>query len=262
MGIVFAALGANGPAPDVVPGPSRLPSSHLNLSGSTTMGPMLREIAAKYRLLHPEVAIEVELGGSLRGLEEVRAGLADIAMLSRALAPGEHDLYGIPIARDGLGLVVHAGNPLEQLEFEQLQAVFTGRIDAFHVVGAQPGSASNALLARYLKQSLDALRLNAAVESSTERMAVVAACENAIALVSVGAAERAIAQGVSIRLLPIGGVPASMANIRNGSYPICRSLTLASKEAPVGVARSFFAFCLSAQVNGILGSFDFVPFLD
>ncbi|XLZ71563.1 substrate-binding domain-containing protein [Massilia sp. SR12] len=226
------------------------------------MGPLLREISAKYRLLHPEVAIDVALGGSLRGLDDVRSGHAHIAMLSRALAPGEHDLYGIPIARDGLGIVVHASNPMEQLDFEQLQAIFNGRIDAFHVIGAQPGSASSALLARFLCQPLDAFKPSAAVESNTERMAVVASCENAISFVSIGAAERAIAQGVSIRLLPVAGISACMANIRNGSYPICRSLTLASKEAPVGIARSFFAFCLSAQVNGILNAFDFVPYLD
>lgn len=247
---------------DAVSAPPCLHSPRLHISGSTTMGPLLREISAKYRLLHPEVTIEVELGGSLRGLEEVRAGHAQIAMLSRALAPGEHDLYGIPIARDGLGVVVHANSPLDQLDFEELQAVFSGRKDAFHVVGAQPGSASNALLARFLHQTLDTFKPNAAVESNTERMAVVASCENAISFVSIGAAERAIAQGVSIRLLPVSGVQACMANVRNGSYPICRSLTLASKEAPVGIARSFFAFCLSAQVNGILNAFDFAPYLD
>ncbi|WP_374581003.1 substrate-binding domain-containing protein [Pseudoduganella sp.] len=262
MGFVFAALSVNGAAPDRAAGPPQVRPAHLHIVGSTTMGPLLREIAAKYRLLHPEVTIDVELGGSLHGLDAVRAGHAQIAMLSRALAPGEHDLYGIPIARDGLGVVVHANSPVEQLDYEELQAIFTGRMEHYHVVGAQPGSASNALFARYLKQSLDTFRPNAAVESNTERMAVVAACENAIAFVSVGAAERAIAQGVSIRLLPIAGVAASMANIRDGSYPICRSLTLASREAPTGVARSFFAFCLSAQVNGILSAFDFAPYLD
>ncbi|MYN03680.1 solute-binding protein [Pseudoduganella sp. DS3] len=254
MGFVFVA--------DAVSVPPLLHSARLHIAGSTTMGPLLREIAAKYRLLHPEVAIEVELGGSLRGLEEVRAGHAHIAMLSRALAPGEHDLYGIPIARDGLGVVVHTENPMEPLDFEQLQAIFSGRMDAFHVVAAQPGSASNALLARFLRQPLDTFKPNAAVESDIERMAVVASCENAISFVSIGAAERAIAQGVSIRLLPVSGVSACMANIRNGSYPICRSLTLVSKEPPLGIARSFFAFCLSAQVNGILSAFDFVPYLD
>lgn len=244
----------------------------LQIAGSTTMGPLLREIAAKYRLLHPEVKIGVDLGGSLRGLDAVRTGSAQIAMLSRALAPGEHDLYGIPIARDGVGVVVHAANPVRQLGIEQLQAIFAGRVTdwrdldgearSMHVVGALPGSASNALFARFLGQALEALHLNAAVESNLERLAVIAGCENGIGFVSIGAAERAIAQGVSVRLLPISGISACMANIRNGSYPICRALTLASKEPPVGVARSFYAFCLSAQVNSILSAFDFVPYLD
>jgi len=272
MGFVFAALGLNSPNPSAVPLPRRVRASKLHIAGSTTMGPLLTEIAAKYQLLHPEVLIEVELGGSARGLEDVRAGHAHIAMLSRALAPSERDLYGIPIARDGVGVVVHANNPVHQLSNEQLQGVFTGRMRNWHDLGGSDDSvyalggvrdgASSALFARYLKQPLAAFSLNAAVESNIERLAVVAACENAIGYVSIGSAERAIAQGVSVRLLPIAGIAASSANIRNGSYPICRAMTLASREAPAGVARSFFAFCLSAQVNSILSAFDFVPYLD
>jgi len=272
MGIVFATLGLNSIAPNARPLSRRARTSRLHIAGSTTMAPLLKEIAAKYQLLHPEVAIEVELGGSSRGLEDVRAGHAHIAMLSRALEPSERDLYGIPIARDGVGVVVHANNPLQELSLAQLQAIFTGRMrawdaaggaeDAIYALGGLRDGASSALFARFLKQPLVAFDLNAAVESNIERLAVVAACENAIAYVSVGSAERAIAQGVSVRLLPIAGVAASSANIRNGSYPICRALTLASRETPSGVARSFFAFCLSAQVNSILAAFDFVPYLD
>lgn len=272
MGFVFALAGLNGAAAGAKGSLPVQQSSRLQICGSRTMGPMLREIAAKYRLLHPEVSIEVELGGSLRGLDALRAGEAQIAMLSRALAPGEHDLYGIPIARDGVGLVVHVNNPVQELAVSQLQDVFSGRVrdwndlggayTSIHSVGALPGSASNTVLARFLKQDMVTFQLSAAVESDTQRLAVIAACENGIGFVSVGAAERAIAQGAPIRLLPISGIAASMANIRNGSYPICRALTLASKEPPVDLARSFFVFCLSAQVKAILASYDFVPYLD
>lgn len=272
MGFVLAALGLSGISRGQVPVPPRKRAQKLHIAGSTTMGPLLKAIAAKYHLIHPEIAVEVELGGSSRGLEDVRSGHAHIAMLSRALAPAERDLYGIPIARDGVGVVVHANNPLRQLSVEELQAIFTGRMrewcdaggfrQSVYALGGLRDGASSALFAHFLRQPLEAFSLNAAVESNIERLAVVASCENAIAYVSVGAAERAISQGVSVRLLPIDGIAASSANIRNGSYPVCRVLTLASRDAPTGVARSFFAFCLSAQVNGILSAFDFVPYLD
>jgi phosphate transport system substrate-binding protein len=272
MGFVFAALGRNGPAAGANPVPPRQRAMKLHIAGSSTMGPLLTEIAAKYHLLHPEVAIEVELGGSSRGLEDVRAGHAHIAMLSRSLALSERDLYGIPIARDGVGVVVHANNGLQQLSIEQLRSIFTGAVRQWHEVGGsreeiqalgglQEGACS-ALFARFLKVPPTAFTLDAAVESNIERLAMVAGSETAIGFVSVGAAERAISQGVSVRLLPVAGIAASSANIRNGSYPICRALTLASMDSPTGVARSFFAFCLSAQVNRILAAYDFVPYLD
>lgn len=229
MGFIFSAIVPGSATAGVAPGSPGKCAAQLRIAGSTTMAPLLTEIAARYRLLRPEVSIDVEATGSARGLDDVRSGNADIAMLSRALAPAEDDLYGIPIARAGIGVVVHANNPLRQLSLEQLREA--------------PGAED-------------------APSSDPERLAMVAGSESAIAYVSLGAAERAIAQGVPVRLLAIAGVPASGANARNGSYPICHTLTLVSRDAPVGVARSFFAFCLSAQVNGILSAFDFVPYLD
>jgi phosphate transport system substrate-binding protein len=272
MGFVFSAIGLNGSTASEVLGPLRQRTAQLHIAGSDTMEPLLREIAAKYRLLHPDVSIEVGLRGTARGLDDVRSGHADIAMLSRALVPAERDLYSIPIARDGVGIVVHASRPLRQLSVEQLRDIFTGRVrawddldgsaEALHSVGDLRGGAATELLARFLKQPPEAIVVDAAIESTIERLAAVAAHENAIAVVSVGSAEKAIAQGVPLRLVPISSVAASSANIRNGSYPLCRALTLVSKDAPVGLARSFFAFCLSAQVNGILSAFDCVPYLD
>lgn len=272
MGFVFSTIGFNGGTASEVLGPLRQRTARLHIAGSATMEPLLIEIAAKYRLLHPEINIEVALRGTARGLDDVRSGHADIAMLSRALVPAERDLYGIPIARDGVGIVVHASKPLRQLGVEQLRDIFTGRMrawddldgsdEAMRSLGDVRDGAATELLARFLKQPPEAIAVDSAIDSTIERLAAVAANENAIAYVSVGAAEKAIAQGVSLRLVPISGIAASSANIRNGSYPLCRALTLVSKDAPVGLARSFFAFCLSAQVNGILSAFDFVPYLD
>jgi phosphate transport system substrate-binding protein len=272
MGFVFSTMGLNGGTASEVLGLRRQRTPRLQLAVATTMEQLLREIAAKYRLLHPEVDIELKLGHGACGLDEVRSGHADIALLSRALMPSERELYGIPIARDGVGIAVHASNPLQQLSVEQVRGVFTGRLRAWgelggcdaamQAMGDVPGGAATELLARFLKEAPEALVFDAVIESHVERLAAVAAREHAIAVVSVGAAEKAIAQGVSLRLLPLSGIAASSANIRNGSYPICRALTLVSKDTPVGLARSFFAFCLSAQVNGTLSAFDLVPYLD
>ncbi len=262
MGHVFTALGLNRSDPGAFLIAPRKRACKIHILGSTTMAPLLEAIAGKYRLLHPEIAIEVEAGGSARGLEVLRAGGAQIAMLSRALGPAERDLYGIPIARDGVGLIVHASSSLREPGAQQLQDILTGRAGNWRILGGLPEGACGALLARFLELQPDGLRFHARVESNLERIAMVAGCESAISHVSIGVAERAIAQGVSVRLLPVSGIAANSARVRDGSYPICRELTLVSRHAPAGVARSFFAFCLSEQVNGILSGFDFVPYLD
>lgn len=245
---------------------------HLLLAGSNAMAPLLQALSRKYQELHSDVGVEVQGGGSAPGLARLRAGEADIAMVSRALTVEERDLYGIPIARDAIALVVPASSPVPQLGDEQLAALCTGQLQnwsvlggpdaAIHLLGATAGGGCCAVLARYLKVPVHALRLHCAPDTGAERLQKLAADPHAIAFAPAGFAGRAAAAGAPIRLLPVGGCVPTEATVKAGAYPLARGLTLASKMPPGDRVRSFLAFCLSAQVAPVLGDFDFVPFLD
>jgi len=60
----------------------------------------------------------------------------------------------------------------------------------------------------------------------------------------------------------VGGVEANNQNVRNGNFPISRSLNLVTKELPTGLARAFIEFALSSQVTDIVWKYDMVPYLD
>ncbi|MGH7889036.1 MAG: substrate-binding domain-containing protein, partial [Thermodesulfobacteriota bacterium] len=57
----------------------------LVLTGSSTVAPLAAEIGKRFEAQHPDVRIDVQTGGSSRGVADARQELADIGMVSRAL---------------------------------------------------------------------------------------------------------------------------------------------------------------------------------
>lgn len=118
----------------------------LRLSGSSTMAPLMQDIAARFSALHPGVHFEIESGGSNRGVDDARSGKVDIGMASKAL-PADKELTGIAIARDGGGILLHRDNPVTQLTDAQVQAIFTGRLKNWNKPAAptRPSMSSTAI---------------------------------------------------------------------------------------------------------------------
>ena len=90
-------------------------SGKLVLTGSSTVAPLAGELGKRFESLHPGVRVDVQMGGSSRGIADARQGLADIGMCSRALKETESDLLAFTIARDGICIIVHKKNPVTSL---------------------------------------------------------------------------------------------------------------------------------------------------
>lgn len=255
-----------------MPPAAAAPAVRLRLTGSSTMGPLMTEVARRFQRYHPEIGIDIEMGGSGRGLSDVRLGRADIGMVSRALTDLESDLYGIPIARDGVAVVVHRDNPLSGLDSKQLADIYTGKVanwrqlggtgGALHLLAGHPNGGSTALLTHYLGLPFSAFAASRRIEASADRVQAVAADPQAIVYASLGQAERHIRAGLPVKLLTLDGVPATSGNVRNARYPMARPLTLISQDVPAGAARVFTQFCATSQISDLVLAHDFVPYLD
>ena len=81
----------------------------LVITGSSTVAPLALEIARRFEERHPGARVDVQTGGSSRGIADTRSGVADLGMASRDLAGDEQDLVSYTLARDGVCLIVHAG---------------------------------------------------------------------------------------------------------------------------------------------------------
>jgi phosphate transport system substrate-binding protein len=263
----FLALAGAAEAQPVEPA-----SGQLLLTGSSTMAPLVTAIAKRFQTLHPGVRVEVQMGGSGRGIADARQGKADIGMASRALTEKERDLQGFPIARDGVTLVVHKTNPVSSLTDRQVVEIYSGRITnwkqlggrdaAILVVKAGPTFSSTELFIHYFDIGYADIKAQRLVGNNPARIKLLIENPDALLYMSVGEAERKAQVGVPIKLLPVGGVAATSKNIRNGNFPISRPLTLVTRELPKGLARTFIEFALSSQVTDLVIAHDFVPYLD
>jgi phosphate transport system substrate-binding protein len=247
-------------------------TGHLLITGSSTTAPLVSAIARRFQAQHPGVSIEVQAGGSGRGLADARQGKADIGMVSRALGEAEKDLVGLPIARDGVAVVVHRDNPVRSLSDAQVVGIYTGKLTNWKQVGgraapiltavAEEKRSSTELFDHYFHLTRDAIKAQRTVGDNALRIKLLAENPDAILYMSVGEAERSALAGVPIRPLPAGGVAATSRNIRNGNFPISRPLTLVTRGEPSGLTKVFIEYCVSSQVTDLVIAHDFVPYLD
>jgi phosphate transport system substrate-binding protein len=97
------------------------------------------------------------------------------------------------------------------------------------------------------------------IGDNSQGIKTVAGNANAIGYVSIGAAEYEARQSLPIKLLPLDGVGATAANVRNGTFPLSRPLNLVTRESPGGLARKFIEFARSAEVHDLVEAYYFVP---
>ena len=244
-------------------------SQRLILTGSSTVAPLISEIARRFETQFPGVRIDVQTGGSSRGINDVRKGIADIGMVSRALKPDEGDLHAFTIALDGISLIVHASNPAVSLSKPQIVDIFTGNITHWSVVGGTDaritvvnkaeGRSTLELFLDYFQLKNSMIKPHIIIGDNTQGIKTITGNRNAIGYVSIGAAEYEVRRGVPVRLLALDGVEASVANVHNGNFPLSRPLNLVTPIAPGGLAQQFILFAQSPQVNDLITAQYFVP---
>ncbi|WP_292913434.1 phosphate ABC transporter substrate-binding protein [Nitrosomonas sp.] len=244
-------------------------TERLILTGSSTVAPLVGEIARRFETMNPAVRIDVQTGGSSRGINDTRKGTADIGMVSRALKLDEIDLHAFTIALDGISIILHANNRVTTLNKQQIVDIYTGKITNWKSVGGADaritvvnkaeGRSTLELFLHYLELKNSQIKPHAIIGDNPQGIKTVAGNPNAIGYVSIGAAEYEAERGVPIKLLPLDGVDAAIANVRNGTFPLSRPLNLITSREPQGLARRFIEFVRSLQAHDLVEALYFVP---
>jgi phosphate transport system substrate-binding protein len=264
-----ASAGCFADTPADVERDGRSLSGKLVVTGSSTVAPLAAEIGQRFESLHPDARIDVQTGGSSRGIADARNGLADIGMVSRALEPAESDLSVHPIAVDGVCIIVHQENPIQSLTDEEIVAIYTGKTENWHEVGGMDGPivvvnkadgrATLEVFLEHYKLEGSQITADVIIGDNQQGIKTVAANPLAIAYVSIGAADFEARSGTAIKLLDASGVAATTQNVSRGEFPITRPLNFVTQGEPKPLAEAFIEFAQSPQVHDIIEAQYFVP---
>jgi phosphate transport system substrate-binding protein len=231
----------------------------LRAAGSTSMSPLMAELAEAFGQQHPLVSLDVLGLGTQYGLDALRAGEVDLALASWLPADLAPDWRATAIARDGISVIVHPDNPIDGLGLLQLQDLFGGRVYEWQAIGGTPGGESVQVVSREegsgTRSAFEALVLQdlamtplAIVAPSSQAMVdYVASHPWAIGYVSMGRTTP------EVKVLKIeGGLPTSQA-VGEGSYALTRELWLVVSEPPPQAVEDFLRFVLGAAGQQIVG---------
>ena len=104
-------------------------SGNVSVVGSTSVTPVMEVLVEEYTNLNSDVTIDVTSNGSSAGMTAAMDGSADIGMASRELKEEElAELTAEPLAIDGIAVIVHPDNSVEDLTTEQVRQIYTGEV--------------------------------------------------------------------------------------------------------------------------------------
>lgn len=244
-------------------------TDRLVITGSSSIAPLVQEIATRFEQKNPSVRVEVQAGGSGRGITDARRSLSQIGMVSRALKTNESDLTATTIAIDGVAMIVNSRNPVTQLTNTQIQDIFRGKVTNWQQVGGKQqritvvnkadGRSTLEVFSEYFKLPAREIRAHAVIGDNQQGIKQVAGNPGAIGYVSIGAAQYEVLQGTPLKVLPLNKIPATIENVANGQFPMSRPLNLVTYGKPTPLATRFIEFATSPAVDDLISGQYLVP---
>ncbi len=256
------------------------------------MQPVLHDLTAEFTRRHPQVLFNWLGGSSTIGEAQLEQRQIDLA--ASTLTPPETDavpgvlpsrptLMHIPIGLDGLAIVVHPSNPLENLTLTQLHDLFSGKIFDWSELGSangevmlvsrEDGSGSRHLFEAQIMAD-DPVALTAVVmPTSADVVEFVALNPPAIGYVSRAYVMPELItatgdDGDQAAPVPPNGVPRRAvrivrvenewptdATLSTRRYFLTQPLYLVSRGVPLGWAREFVDFALSPAGQAIVARY-------
>lgn len=226
------------------------------VAGSTSVQPFAEKLAEVYMQTHPEIRIDIQGGGSSAGIYAARQGAAHLGASSRELVPTEKDLVEIPIAWDGIAIIVHRDNPLEGLSVAQIRDLYQGRIRSWrdlgwvdrpvHLITREEGSGTRNAFEELVMGKAEITPAALVQDSNGAVREIVAHDRHALGYISVGLVDP------RVKALAVDGVLPTRENIRSQRYKLVRRFLLVSKLPPSGPCKDFVDFILSARGQSLL----------
>lgn len=236
-------------------------SGTVSTDGSTSMEKVINSLGESFMLANKDVKFTYNPTGSGSGIQAVSEGRCDIGLSSRALKEDEKasGLTETILALDGIAIVVSPENPVSDLDVDTIAKIYTGEITNWKDVGGN--DAEIVLIGREagsgtrdgfesITDTKDACQYRQELTSTGDVINTVSQNPDAIGYASLSAV------GDSVKALTVGGVEATEATVKDGSYVVQRPFVLVTKEGTElsAAAQAFFDYATSADAASVISA--------
>jgi len=228
--------------------PQNTQNESLAMKGSDTEVQLVSNLAEAFTVKNSNADISVTGGGSGVGIAALINGEIDLANSSRAMKQDEIsqsanrglDVQEFILAIDGLTVITHSENPINQLSIDQLGKIYKGEIKNWKEVGGNDtpivlyGRQSTSGTYNFFRDSVVNSDYSSEMKTMEGNQAIVEAVKqdtNGIGYVGVGYAKNDKGeprQDIKIILLHgVGEPPVSPLDelaVKDGRYPIARPI--------------------------------------
>ncbi len=230
----------------------------IRAAGSTSMEPLLAELAAAYTAQHPQVTFDIQGGGSQLGQTLVEAGQVELGLVSFQPPKPAETTHLIPVARDAMAVILHPQNPLTGLSLVELRDIFSGRLlnwqemagpaSPIQVVSREDGSGTRAAFETMVMDGRPVTPTAVVLPNSQAVVDFVAQNPNAIAYVSFTFLDD------RVYAVPLEGITPTLENLTSGSYFLSRDLALVVPKQGKPEVTEFVDFVLSPAGQAIVAT--------
>ncbi len=214
------------------------------IDGSTTVGPIAKAFAEYFMAAHPDINITVSESGSGNGAKSLVNSTCDVAAMSRPMkdtefkAAADQGLQPVAhvVALDGLPILVHPSNPVQNLTVEQVRKIYLGEISNWNQVGGPDKKivsisrdTNSGTYETFAKLVMNKEKIHKDCEYVGSNGAIrqrVQSTPAAIGYAGLGFVDK------TVKALTVNGIYPSGETVQTGEYPIARPLFMYTNQYP------------------------------
>jgi len=252
-------------------------SGRISVVCAPDVGAIMQRESNAFVALYPQATIEVRTGGSREAIRALFAAECDVAAIARELEPEERgaamrgglELEGYRFARDGVAVIVHSGNPVQNIALDDLRGIYQGTITRWSQVGGSdvpvepiiqpPASDITAFFDQRVMQGEQVQARVVYQASDSTVVGYVRTHPEAVGFVSLAWADRGAR---ALRIATLKGLPFWKPDpeaVYRGDYPLTRFMNLYARPGGRPLANGLITYVTSRDGQAIVHEEGLVP---
>lgn len=248
----------------------------IKIKGSDTMLDLSKKWGEKFMASHSDITVDIAGGGSSKGISALIDGSADLCNASRPMKATErekmkerHSSLGVEfkVAKDGVGILVNASNPVSDLSLSQVRGILSGKITNWKDVGGKDGKItvytreSTSGTYGYLRDIVMSGKDFApgAQTTSSNDGQVAAAAKDPQGIAYGDAHGNSGVKSLQIKKSDDGAAVAlSEETVKKETYPLTRFLYVYAPTRPTGITKDYIDWIMGSEGQAVAAQLGFV----